>query len=265
MRGTAAPETRARPQWIGAATPIADREEWIVPLQAAAIVHWLDDHRIFGRRLVPGAAIMQAMTRAARQVAGREVDLSDFEITSPLTAPADAEMHWQIVVAEKPDSAWRISLHASDASGRPGATSWRTIARAVVSEVVPAPRIEPDVRQSVDVEAAYARFQALGAQLGPGFKLLSDARIGTDSASGWVETEEDFDGIHPALIDAGIQLACILDGSRNLYLPLSVDHICISDAWASRVRAKALWWGANRGRSPPILFSKAKTAQWWPR
>ena len=111
--------------WVGTPSPVAGTALTIVPVDAGAISGWVSDHRVFGQVVVPGAAVMQAMTTAACAVSqGSAPTLKGLLIREPLIIGAESE-RLQIVATEQAGG-WALSLHAqADISAR-----WRVVAEA---------------------------------------------------------------------------------------------------------------------------------------
>lgn len=238
LRNAPKSAVKVRRNWLGEPNPVAARNEWLFNLEPGA-AEWLADHVIFGRPILPGAAMMQAMAEAARLVYGRASTLSAFEIKAPLPAPAEGvETSWQVLISDDDAGARRVSLHAGERCHARGGFSWRRIADAVIGDAPQTPRLEVSAGSQVDVGQTYARFEVLGASFGPSFRLLSDVSLCDGAACAWAELAQAHDG-HPALIDAGIQLVGILDGLSALRLPLAVDHFWIASPMPRRVRVKA--------------------------
>ena len=72
---------------------------------------WLADHRVFGRLLLPGAAILEMLAAIVSKVMHwKRPQLTDFAVQRPLLLPEPDEGHarWQVIV--KPLSADRVEL-----------------------------------------------------------------------------------------------------------------------------------------------------------
>ena len=239
LRNTPKSAVRTPTNWLGEPSQVPGRNEWLFKLEPKA-AEWLADHVIFGRPIVPGAAMMQTMAEAARLAYGRERTLTDFEIKAPLPAPAEGiETRWQILIGEDATGAQSVSLHAGERQDAHSAFSWRTIAQAAIGDAPQTPCLEGSAGAQADVGEAYARFEALGASFGPSFRLLSEVSLGDGAASAWAELPQTLDGLPAAVIDAGIQLVGILDGQEALCLPLAVDHFWIAPGMPRRVLLKA--------------------------
>jgi acyl transferase domain-containing protein len=227
--------------WLGVPMPLVGKRATAVRLDPAAIKDWLADHHIFGRAVVPGAAMMHAMASVARTALGRDVSLTEFEIAMPLPAPDDPENTcWQILVDE--ESSPRVSLQEGTRPEKHAPFSWRVIAEAQVGAARRTEAWSPVVGTPLDLSAAYARVEKLGAALGPTFRVLSDVVAGEEEGAGWAEKPAGLavEGVHPALIDAGFQLAnLVLGESNSSYVPIAVDAIELGALSPQRVRVKA--------------------------
>ena len=249
---------KTRTKWLGEPNAVAARDEWLFNLEPGA-AEWLADHVIFGRPIVPAAAMMQAMAEAARRAFGRESALSAFEIKAPLPAPAEGiETRWQILISEDATGARRVSLHVGERDNAQGAFNWWAVADAVVGNAPQTPRLEVSAGIQAEIGEAYARFEALGASFGPSFRVLSDVSLGEGAACAWAELTQTTDDLHPALIDAGNQLVGILDGPHALRLPMAVDHFWIASPMPQRVRVKAkLTARSERTVGADVVFESA--------
>jgi acyl transferase domain-containing protein/NADPH:quinone reductase-like Zn-dependent oxidoreductase len=231
----------AKAQWFGAPIPLAGQDATAFSLDPAAIGDWLADHRIFGRSVTPGAVMMQAMASAARIALGRDVSLKEFEIAAPLLLPEDpANTCWQILVSDHVRP--RVSLQEGVRAAMLAPFSWHVIAEAKVGAPDWAEAWDPIAGEPLDIAAAYARVAAVGATFGPTFRLLSDVVVGAHESAGWAEMPAGATsaGMHPALIDAGLQLANFASGEDDAsYVPVAADAVEISTLSPRRVRVKA--------------------------
>jgi acyl transferase domain-containing protein len=231
----------AEAEWLGPPMPLAGQNATAFSLNPAAIANWLTDHRIHGRAVVPAAVMMQAMSSAARTTFGRDVSLQGFEVTAPLSAPDNpANACWQILVSD--EASPRVSLQEGTRQEIRAPFVWRVIAEA---QVGPARRIEawpPIAGAPVDVTAAYARAAASGADLGPTFRVLSDVVVGVNEGMGWAQAPSGLtvEGLHPALLDASLQLANLALGEHDAtYVPVAAETLDIGALASRRVRVKA--------------------------
>lgn len=231
----------AKPQWLGPPTPVAGQDAIAFNLASAAIKTWLADHRIFGRAVLPGAAMMEVMARGTRIALGRDVSLRNFEIAAPLPAPDDpTNTYWQILIDNNGDIP-RVSLQEGVRPENGAPLSWRVIAEAQVGAPDRIDAWGPVAGAALDLASAYATTAAAGAALGPTFRLLSDVLVGAEASAGWAEAPEGAPAgdVHPALIDAGFQLANFaLDEEDASYVPVGAETIVISTLCPKRVNVK---------------------------
>lgn len=208
------------------------------PTESAA---WLQDHRIFGRAILPGTGAMELLAAAAAQIMGPQNALTEFAMLAPLPLPDpdEAALRWQVVARrrEGESGAWSLKLVVPEAEPGDGA---RIIAEghARPAETPPpadAPINEPPARldpeETVPANRIEARFKDAGADFGPAFRLLADVRAGRGMATGMVRLPDNLAAqphlIHPAALDAGVQLALLAAaGDRTgSWLPVAAGAV----------------------------------------
>ena len=219
--------------WIGPPVAVAGTALTIVPLHPQAIGDWVGDHRIFGDVILPGAAILQAMSAAASAVSqGQAPVLEGLVIHEPLKIGGEDE-RWQIVCSMDSDG-WTLAFHAQQNAS----ASWRLIAKGrAIHEV--GRRLSPSFvgLNDVDIQSFYNGLSAAGIGFGPAFRVLTRAETGLDQAQGLAVLPGGIDAPrlpHPILLDAAFQVAQIAgDISTSAYLPLSVDRASLS-SWRGK-------------------------------
>lgn len=202
---------------------------------------WLADHRIFGRVLMPGAAAMELLAAAVQTLSGAAACLVDFAMLAPLPIPEAAEsgLRWQ-VIAQECDGTWRLKL-VVPSEGAVGAG--RVIAEA---RFAPADAVKSAATANVSgatgsghavSDARIAdRFRDGGAEFGPAFRLLRDVHTQDGMASGRVHLPEGLDQqahlLHPAALDAGVQLAVLAAGEARggALLPVGAQSVRLPGA-----------------------------------
>jgi hypothetical protein len=214
---------------------------------------WLVDHRIFGRLLLPGAAVLEAFYAGAVAALGTaRPQLGGFAMHRPLflPEPGEAPAHWQIVATVAAHGKAALELHEAVTDG------WRLVASATAdgSAAPPPHPMRGAVRDGVDVDAVYRRFAALVVEFGPSFRCLRDIRRGEGYVEGWVDLPNDIDAdrhtLHPVMLDAALQLCSVAAASgpagelpAQVMLPLGADRFCVlrsaPDRLLVRVRTRA--------------------------
>jgi acyl transferase domain-containing protein len=238
---------------LGTRLPLAAVEQAVFDGGIAswtAPIAWLADHRIFGRLLLPAAALIDVLASAAMEVLGSDtITLEDFAIERPLALPDDvaaAPVRWQTTLRGHGASQWHVELHAAEGSG------WQRVASAKATSA-PTDAPAPDTSGSesslaVDHEAFYGAFAALGVAFGPQLRTLRELTVGDLRAAASTETQQPQTGpwSHAVQIDAALQLCSAAapageQGQRPacVMLPVAAQSITLQRCRASRLRAEA--------------------------
>jgi acyl transferase domain-containing protein len=243
----AAPEPAGGHRLAGTGTRIAGTGLIVHTTGPGQARDWLAQHRVLGRALVPGAALMEAFLAVATAALGAPASLADFILHRPLElSPVDsAPTPWQIVArpaAGAADAAIDLAWFEADpdAANESDAAPWRSVASATASRASPGPAPAPlgwaGRETGPDPASVYERFAALGVEFGPAFRLLSDIVLAPGRARAGILPPPGLDAaghlLHPVLLDAAVQLCSLLaapDGSGNLpgdiFLPVAAARI----------------------------------------
>jgi acyl transferase domain-containing protein/aryl carrier-like protein len=214
---------------------------------------WLADHRVFGRLILPGAAMAELLLAGAAQAMGwPRARLSGLAILRPLPLPEPGEAtvaRWQVVVKPRPDGGADTTLYA--------APDWQAVASAVAEASQAEPVALPDDvsgKTALAIPAIYDDFARLGVAFGPAFRCLDRVALEADDAPSWAEAWIElpaglesavFHGPHPVLVDAALQLCSVAarrraGGTPAIFLPIGADRVEVWPAPASgRLRARA--------------------------
>ncbi|MGB0128391.1 MAG: type I polyketide synthase, partial [Rhodocyclaceae bacterium] len=136
---------------------------------------WLADHRVAGRLLMPGMAMLEALRQAAVEaLAAPQVVLEDFVVLQPLVlAEGEGERSaWQVVVSEPEVGRAAATLFGNDPAA-PG--RWRKVASALVRLVTPADAVAasfPAIADGAATNGLYDAFAAIGVDFGPAFHTV---------------------------------------------------------------------------------------------
>ena len=239
---------------------------------------WLADHRIFGRLLLPAAAVIEAFASAANAaLAGDGAVLSEVTIERPLVLPDDdaSAARWQTHVWID-DGRARLELHEAVPVSDEEPT-WRRVATATAEREAahrrPGEAIDDSIDrggEAVDADAVYAAFAALGVDFGPRFRVLSGITRGQGIAQAWVELPAECTSesaqhlVHPVLLDAALQLCSVAAGEAlpavlpsRVLLPLGADRVELRAVPGARLRARATVREA--GRSSLVVDLRLET------
>ncbi len=236
-------------QRMGATHPTWEREV------GAGQLPYLADHRIQDTVLLPGAAFVEMVVAAAREVYGDgEYAVEDlvFRKALVLTAAADPRMR---TVLDRERATVEISSYSPSATGD---ARWTVHATATLCQR-PSRRSRPgpdelarECTTLIDREAFYRQTGEMGFQYGPAFQAVQEVRTGPGRAVGLVEVPAQLDGqlddylFHPSLIDAAFQVLltaadALAEGGRSTspYLPVGIDRVRIPGRPVERMRVVA--------------------------
>ncbi|SDH42033.1 type I polyketide synthase [Pseudonocardia oroxyli] len=192
---------------------------------------WLADHAVAGTVLVPGAALLELVVRAADEAGLPAVE--ELVVEVPLVLPERGALQLQVTVTADGE----VELHArAEDTGRDG--DWTRHARGrVVAELAgeigrnSVPAVWPPTdAEPVDVDAFYPRLAKAGLEYGPAFHGVRAAwRRGAEVFAEVTLTPESGGGsfaLHPALFDAALQAANLGAAPQ-----VGLDEVLLPFAW----------------------------------
>ncbi|MCF3118695.1 SDR family NAD(P)-dependent oxidoreductase [Streptomyces arenae] len=205
---------------------------------------WLTDHRVLGRAVVPGTALLDMALRVGDTV-------EELTLHAPLVVPERDEVEVQLTAAA-PDEEGRRAVRVH---GRvPGAAdeAWQLHATGTVGTAGPA---EADVAltewppagaTAEDRTAWYDELAGRGLEYGPAFRNLHRVwRHGDDLLAEVALTDEAGPfGVHPALLDAVLHPLVLEQSGTNV--PFSWAGVRLLRGGATRLRVRISPLGEGR-------------------
>ena len=201
---------------------------------------FLGDHRVFGRAVLPTAAILEAVMAAGEGFGFLHPAVADFVYELALTIPADRPVWTQITFEREADRAtFRL-----ESSGVETDDPWRLHATGTVREepepALPAPFPAHLVRRGDAIAPArfYRCLDACGLSYGPAFRGIEELWRAGDEVFAKIALPAGLDGagyrIHPAFLDACLHVYAglasgygLFDGTApagaGIYVPISID------------------------------------------
>ncbi|MFJ4766719.1 type I polyketide synthase [Streptomyces diastaticus] len=228
---------------LRAAVPGADR--LVLTGRLSAATHpWLADHTVEGHVVLPGAAMVDLVSRAGDEAGCPVID--QLTLLVPVVVPEDAEVRLRIEAGEPgTDGSRDVTVQ-----GRVGAGNWTLHATAVLTPggdpPPPAATAWPPAgAEPLDVDELYARLDSAGLRYGPvfrGVRALWRDRAGDLYAEVALPgAEPDGFGIHPALLDACLHPLALSDlrtGAQDRpALPFEWTGVQVHAVGADTVRA----------------------------
>jgi len=205
---------RLRPEYhpvLGHEIPGAQRT-WENTLDLK-VQHWVQDHRVSGRTLVPAAAFVEMLIASSMQL------LSS-------TSVAIDEMFIQRGVFLSPDAAPTLQTVADAAAGlltiysrtHESEQNWLQHVQATCRKLnVQSAKARLDIdtwkkAEKGSVQEFYEDYKFVGLDFGPTFRNVRELYRRKDAVLGWIELDETLAGeadqfrIHPALLDGCFQI-----------------------------------------------------------
>ncbi|MGQ4415669.1 SDR family NAD(P)-dependent oxidoreductase [Streptomyces sp. SAS_269] len=244
-------------------------------------IPWLTHHSVNGEPLLPGAALVELALHAAGHT--DTPYLRELTVHTPLTLTEGRPVTLQIHTGTPDPGTGERALRVFSRRAADG--PWTRHAEGVLAQgpvpgfadvEVHAPgNWPPSGARSVDVSDAYAELAGQGLGYGPSFQGLRAAwRLG-DDVFAEVALPEGVDatgyGIHPALLDAALHAAALVeDDARpgHPLIPFSWDEVVLHTPGATTLRVRVRRTGAGTsaitctdGLGTPVFSTGALVAR----
>ncbi|QTA87823.1 Putative phthiocerol synthesis polyketide synthase [Desulfonema magnum] len=208
---------------------------------SASFPAYLDDHRVFGQVVLPGAAYLEMALEASQQLAGSSASFIIRNVTfqRPLIL-TDEETTVQTVFSPS-DEGWRWQIFSQSAAGEEWILHSAGEAAEATDGLKPASQYKLSELQSrcqteTPVKAHYMACSEAGLDYGPGFQGLEEMykgegeSLGLVRLSGSLQPESGTYQLHPALSDACLQVSLSVAESDDPLLPFALDQLCLYGA-----------------------------------
>ncbi|MEU7751231.1 type I polyketide synthase [Micromonospora sp. NPDC049171] len=231
---------------LGAAVAMADGGQVVLTGRVSRSGQsWLADHRIAGRLLVPGTALVEMAIRAGDEAGVGRVD--ELTVQAPMVLPdsgglqvqvgVDADGH--VRIHSRPDDEQPWTLHAA------GTLAEDTGPSPATGQAWPPPGAEP-----VDLDGFYERLDAAGSVYGPAFRNVRTAWRSGNEVWAEVVAPADLDlagfGIHPAVLDAALHPVALTGvGAGRPMVPFAFDGVRLHATGARSLRVHLTATGAD--------------------
>jgi microcystin synthetase protein McyG len=227
----------------------------------------LDEHRVHGCRVVPGAlylaqVAMQAEDHFRRSARGNEdcaVALADVVFVAAMAVDPAQPRTVQTVFTPAEAGGQRFEV-ISWPDGEPQRVLMHAIGRAAAEPASGAAeqldRLQAGLSSGYGVERHYEMMHAMAVELGPSFRWIQELRAVAGSA--WLRLERPagvawVDEWHPGLIDSFLQAAAVageLDGGQTM-IPFQVERVVFygrpeNAPWFARAE-----WRRDSRTAPP--------------
>jgi acyl transferase domain-containing protein/acyl carrier protein len=238
-------QSAGRPETPQALHPLAERfikspslKEIVFETSLSAASHrFVADHRVFGRIVFPAIGYLESVRAAARLgLGGGNWAVENMVIGEPLTLDDTETKRFQVVLSQSAAGAARFQVFSADAGSGPSESLWQLHVSGSVRSVA-----DSDDRAQVDFEALkrdadevgaesfYADYERRGLNFGARFRGVKQVWRHAGKALGLVEAPVALDaeqleyGLHPALLDACLQVVAAAVQEPALFMPLGVE------------------------------------------
>ncbi|WP_424187331.1 SDR family NAD(P)-dependent oxidoreductase [Actinokineospora sp. G85] len=217
---------------------------------------WLADHAVAGRVLLPGAALVELVARAAADDGRTPADLV---LAEPLVLESGARTLQVVVGPVEDDGSRPVAVHSrAEAEER-----WTTHATGSLRSGAPAaPDTSalaqwPPALPEVDLTGAYERAEGHGFAYGPAFRGLRRAWAGDGEVFAEVELAADDPRflVHPALLDAALHplVPDVVDSGVAAVLPFSWHDFAVHATGARSLRVRLAVRRSEHGATAELV------------
>nr|WP_223199115.1 type I polyketide synthase [Solihabitans fulvus] len=208
---------RAEHPLLDTSVPLVDADGHLFTARLSLATHpWLADHAVAGTVLLPGAAVVELVLRAAEETGCDRID--ELTLDAPLLLPAQGAVQVQLAVGGRDSDGLRpVSLHSRSAGVGGAPWTQHATGRLATGDTAPTSDLDawpPTGADAVDLTDGYPRLAALGYDYGAAFQGLNSlwrrgeeifAEVALPTAAGGA----DGFGVHPALLDAALHAALL--------------------------------------------------------
>ena len=223
---------------------------WETELGAYSL-HYLNDHRVQGAVLLPGAAYLEMALSAATQAFGDGSHrLEEVTFRQALLLPEDGTRKLQVVFAPETTGVAAFQILSVMESASNQLASWTLHVTGKVRygdgvspttpEQKPLDQLQADCPEKISSATHYEAMTERGLQYGPSFQAVGEIWRRDGVALGHLQLPQALNGdvetyqIHPVLLDAGFQVIATAipnpdngAASNETYLPVGVEQLQI--------------------------------------
>ncbi len=197
----------------------------------------IEDHRVEGTAIVPGAYWLTAAAEAAKDaLGGGAVSLADVELRRPCELADAGERRLQLTLRVDGDTRFAIDSFTDTAAPQTHAVgTLRASGEAAPANADAVDAIARRCPRELDGDALYAQLAEAGLDYGPRFRGLHSVRVAGDEALGTIRLPDGLDrraALHPALLDACLHTlaAIVLERAAGvLPLPAGAGEVWVSE------------------------------------
>ncbi|AXG81918.1 SDR family NAD(P)-dependent oxidoreductase [Streptomyces paludis] len=236
---------RAGHPLLGAVVRLADGDGVVLTGRLSAAVHpWLADHVIGGRILFPGTGFVELALRAGDEVGCGRLD--ELTLAVPLVLPEHGSVPVQVSVGVAEGGSHPVKVSSwTDGAWTLHATGSLTADTSVADTAFACGEWPPAGALALPVDGCYERLAGMDLAYGPAFRGVRAVwQRGTEvfaevALPDVVAGRAGAFGLHPALLDAAVQVAFLGDvGVTPGALPFAWEGVSLPAAGAATLRVR---------------------------
>ncbi|MFK4548182.1 acyl transferase domain-containing protein/NADPH:quinone reductase-like Zn-dependent oxidoreductase [Streptomyces tendae] len=230
---------------LGAVVRLADGDGVLLTGRLSATAQpWLADHVVGGRILFPGTGFVELALRAGDEAGCGRLD--ELTLAVPLVLPARGSVPVQVAVGAAEDGRRPVKVSSwADGTWTLHATGHLAADAAAVHTAFARDQWPPAGAQALPLDDCYDRLAAMDLDYGPAFRGVRavwqrDAEVFAEVALPDVVADRaGAFGLHPALLDAAVQVAFLGDlGVPPGALPFAWEGVTLPAAGATALRVR---------------------------
>ncbi|MEU4087789.1 type I polyketide synthase [Streptomyces aureus] len=230
---------------LGAVVRPADGDGVLLTGRLSATAHpWLADHVVGGRNLFPGTGFVELVLRAGEEAGCPRLD--ELTLAVPLVLPAHGSVPVQVAVGADEDGRRPVKVSAfADGTWTPHATGYLTADAPAPDTAFAREPWPPAGAQALPLDDRYERLAETNLAYGPAFRGVRavwrrDAEVFAEVAlPDVVAGQAGAFGLHPALLDAAVQVAFLADlGAAPGALPFAWEGVSLAATGAAVLRVR---------------------------
>ncbi len=239
--------------YVRAATP-GETHLWQTQLGIEQFPY-LHDHQVRGQVTLPATAYLELALAAAAQIWGdHPVILEDVTLQEALVLAMEGGTLIQtVVVVDQPGVAsfGVYSQHPDQTWRQHGGGRLRQVDEPVSIEQFSLTEIEGRCPQAISAADHYEAMEAVGIAYGPAFQGIHQIKKGAHEALAEVILPQtifstDAYHIHPALLDACLQVILAVIPQGELFLPVGIEQLRLLAPLPRQVWSRVVWRADNK-------------------
>ncbi len=198
---------------------------------------YLSDHKVFEFVLFPATGHLEIATAAAKKMfANRQVTVADVAITKGLILPETENKIVQTILTPTENNSYKFEIFSTQKVENQELPEWilhtegKIYPSSTTQEAIDLEKYQKQCNQEIEIKQHYQKYQEVGLNYGNSFQGVEKLWKGEGKVLAQLSLPEEL-GIteyylHPALLDAAVQIIChaiATTETDQTYLPVSIE------------------------------------------